>query len=259
MDENQKRSGIEYSAQPHSWNIANAMYGFLELGAEIVSYQLIDDIYDRVTRDDIVLDYIRQCNMIFSKFGVNPDIPDYPESLKSFLGRSVWKDTINSISCDETKWSAGYFIKPVRSKVFTGKIVRSLSDLVGCGNQYEDYEVIVSEPIDILAEWRCFILYDQIIDVRPYGSLSESGRYRGYKYHYDYGTLQGMMRAFRNWEGRPVACSMDVCRTSDGRTLLIEMNDAYSLGCYGLPGVLYAKMLSARWSQLLGREDEYCF
>ena len=35
---------------PHSVNIANAMYGFRELGAEIIPYHKIDEIYDRVTR-----------------------------------------------------------------------------------------------------------------------------------------------------------------------------------------------------------------
>ena len=40
-----------------------------------------------------------------------------------YLGRKVWKDSIDSISKDENKWSAGYFVKPVRSKAFTGKII----------------------------------------------------------------------------------------------------------------------------------------
>ena len=30
---------------PHSINIANAMFGFREMGAEIVPYHLLDDIY----------------------------------------------------------------------------------------------------------------------------------------------------------------------------------------------------------------------
>ena len=47
--------------------------------------------------------------------------------------------------------------------------------------------------------------------------------------------------------------------TDDGRTLLVEFNDAYSLGCYGLNDIQYAKFISARWSQLLNREDEYKF
>lgn len=243
---------------PHSHNIANAMYGFLEMGAEIVPYHSIDDIYDEVQREDIVLDYLNHCNQIFKKFGVEPAMPDYPEVLKPFLGRKVWKDTINSISANEEKWSAGYFVKPIKSKVFTGKVISSISDLVGCGNHSEDYEVLVSEPIDICAEWRCFITYDNIVDVRPYGTLINYGR-KGYMYHYDAGVLQAMVKAFACWEERPMACSMDICVIGDGRTLLVELNDAYALGSYGLPGVLYAKMISARWSQLLAVNDEYRF
>jgi len=112
---------------PHSHNMANAMYGFLEMGAEIIPYHTIDDIYDRVEREDIVLDYIDQCNEIFAKFDVKPHIPDYPDNMREFLGRKVWKDTINSISCDESKWTAGYFVKPIRDKAFTGKIISSIN------------------------------------------------------------------------------------------------------------------------------------
>ena len=62
--------------------------------------------------------------------------------LKPFLGRKIWKDTINNISNDEKKWSAGYFVKPVKNKVFTGKIINSVWDLIGCGNQSEDYKIV---------------------------------------------------------------------------------------------------------------------
>ncbi len=241
---------------PHSPNFAQAMYGFREFGAEIVPYHEIKDIYELVERDDIVLDYIDQCSSVFYKFGVEPKIPDYPDQLRKYLGRKVWKDTINSISADESKWSAGYFVKPTRDKAFTGTIIRNISDLIGCGSCYENYEVIVSEPIDIVAEWRCFITYDRIVDVRPYGSLVKPD-YDGFLYHYDSSVLQRMIEAFVEWEERPAACSMDICVTREGRTLLVEMNDAYALSFYGLPGVLYARLISARWSQLLGRKDEY--
>lgn len=39
----------------------------------------------------------------------------------------------------------------------------------------------------------------------------------------------------------------------------MEFNDAYALGCYGLAPILYAKFISARWSQILERHDEYKF
>lgn len=178
--------------------------------------------------------------------------------MDKFLGRKVWKDTINSISRSEEKWSAGYFVKPIRSKAFTGKIISSISDLVGCGNYSEDYDVLVSEPLDICAEWRCFIIYDEIVDVRPYGLLLDRSR-KSYRYHYDFKVLDSMMEAFISWEERPMACSLDICVTKDGQTLLVEINDAYSLGCYGLASVFYAKLISARWSQILGVKDEYHF
>ena len=47
--------------------------------------------------------------------------------------KRMFTATINSISRDENKWSAGYFVKPaVRSKAFTGKTISSIKDLMGC-------------------------------------------------------------------------------------------------------------------------------
>lgn len=243
---------------PHSINIATAMYGFRELGAEIVPYYFIDEIEEQIGSDDIVLDYIEQCQWVFKKFGHPTYLDCYPERLKPFLKRKIWRDTINSFSSNEEKWSAGYFIKPVKDKAFTGKIIRNTADLIGCGNSMEDYEILVSEPIDILAEWRCFIMYDRIIDVRPYGSVSDLN-HQGYRYHYDEEFLDELMTEFRKWQDRPAACSIDICYCKDGQSRMVESNDAYALGCYGLPSLLYAKFISARWSQIFEREDEYHF
>lgn len=241
---------------PHNWNFANAMYGFRELGGEIIPYHSVDEIYDVVEREDIVLDYINQCNTVFRKFEVEAHIPDYPENMKPFLGRKIWKDTMRSIASNEEKWSAGFFVKPVRRKVFAGKVISDIADLVGCSGLQENDEVLVSEPLDILAEWRVFITYDKLVDVRPYGMLLDRAR-KSYLYHYDSNIVEKMMEVFREWEERPAACGMDICYTKEGRTLLVEFNDAYSLGAYGLPSISYAKLISARWAQLLNRKDEY--
>lgn len=48
------------------------------------------------------------------------------------MHRRVWHDNINNFASDESKWSKGLFIKPVKEKAFTGKIVRSIRDLIGC-------------------------------------------------------------------------------------------------------------------------------
>lgn len=260
---------IRENGEYHSQNISHAVFGFRELGAEIVKYTEIKEIYDWVTPDDIVLDYIDQDESIFNKFGKHPNVPDYPEIMKSFLSRRIWKDTINSIAQSEEKWSVGNFVKPVKNKVFTGKIISSIADLVGCGCSSENYEVYVSETLNIKAEWRCFILYDNILDIRPYGANVLSGRNDSWKFHYDYKVVEQMIEKFRQWDDRPVACSMDIAvidiesaeQFNDPRykTVLIEFNDAYALGNYGLHHLAYAKLISARWSQIMDRPDEFNF
>ena len=41
--------------------------------------------------------------------------------------------------------------------------------------------------------------------------------------------------------------------------ILIEVNDGYALGSYGLFYLDYAKLLSARWAELIGIQDECNF
>lgn len=236
---------------PYTNLMATAMYGFIELGAEIVPYFQVDEIYDEVSDQDIVVDFIGPCQYIFNKFGALKIIDDYPECLREFLGRKIWKDTINSIAFTEEKWRAGWFIKPIKSKAFTGRIISSISDLISCGKSDENYEVYCSEPVDIVREWRCFITYDEIIDIRPY-----KGDYHS---SYDAKVVDQILKKFITWKERPKACSIDIGVTGDNKTILIECNDGYALGSYGLENYKYAKLLSARWSDMLGREDIFDF
>lgn len=39
----------------------------------------------------------------------------------------------------------------------------------------------------------------------------------------------------------------------------VQSNDEYALGCYGFFYIDYAKLLSARWAELTGTEDECAF
>lgn len=236
----------------YSPNISHAVSGFMEMGFEIVPYRTISEIYDKVTSDDIVLDGITQCLTIFDKFGMHPHLEDYPEVLKPFLGRVIWIDTINRINSRPDKW--GIFVKPIKQKAFTGKVINSPRDLMGCGSCYENYDVYCSEILDIKREWRGFILYDKLIDIRPYTG--------DYHYQYNPDIIDSVINAFKTWDERPSACSIDfavVQRGNNLSTIVLEVNDAYSLGNYGLRCIDYAKMVSARWSQLLNRVDECKF
>lgn len=243
---------IRENGEYHSLNIFHAVFGFREMGAEIVKYSQIDDIYHIVTKEDIVLDYIDQVQTILRKFGVKPICEDYPDELQKYMGRRMWKDTINSINSNPEKW--GVFVKPVRDKAFTGHVIHSTKDLVGCGNCHEDYEVLCCDAVDIKREWRGFMIYDELADIRPYQG--------DYHYHFDAGVVDQVVDTFKTIPNRPMGCSIDFAvieREGMEQTIFLEMNDGYALGNYGLVPIKYAKLISARWSQLLDREDEFDF
>jgi hypothetical protein len=263
---------------PYNYNISNALDGALELGLECRPYFNVKDILSDYQLGDIVLDGIDQVQCCLDKFGITPMEFNYPEVLQSYLGRKIWKDTINHISSVESLWSAGNFVKPVKEKVFTGKTISSIKDLVGCGSSTEDYEVYVSEPLNIVYECRGFVYYDELKDLRPY-----KGDYQYMKYM-DTDLIAMAMEDWRAWDGRPNACSLDfgvvrrphkmiVSKSRKGNgvvkvgeyyedgydTVLIEGNLPYALGCYGYYSIDYIKLISAYISQISGVPDELHF
>ena len=44
--------------------------------------------------------------------------------------------------------------------------------------------------------------------------------------------------------------------TPSEHTRVLEINDGFALGSYGLDPIQYAKLLSARWAELTGIHDE---
>ena len=267
---------------PYSYNVANAVDGFQMMGVEIIFYNSVSEIYDEYELGDIVLDGVGQVNYCLSKFGIKPGSLDYPKCLEKYLGRKVWKDTINHINATPELW--GNFVKPIKEKLFTGRVINSPKDLIGCGSCYEDYEVLVSEPLDIVYECRGFVLYDELFDLRHYNGIYE------YMKHLDIDLIKKAMEDWKTWEGRPNSCALDfgVVRKKKNvqreflpsyvskynkkandkninivtsneyvyETVLIEANLPYALGCYGLNSIDYAKMISAYISQISGIKDE---
>ncbi|GFN33505.1 ATP-grasp domain-containing protein [Paenibacillus xylaniclasticus] len=183
---------------------------------------------------------------MLGKYDIVAPEMDYPEELTSFLGRKVWKSRLSTIANNPDNWNV--FIKPVEDKRFTGVVVRGTRDLMGCGIYGEDPEILCSDVVNFVAEWRCFVRYGNILDVR---------RYRGdWRLHCDYRVIDNIVKQFKS---APKGYAVDIGVTDKGETLLIEVNDGYALGHYGLSSLDYAKLLSARWSELTNTTDECAF
>lgn len=230
---------------PHNHNLYNAYEGFCKMGFETVMFSTHEKLYESEACD-VVVSYVDTVRSRLADFGITAPEMDYPSSFEKYLGRKIWKTTLNRInSCPEC-WNV--FVKPVEDKKFTGVVVRSAADLIGCGMYNENPEVYCSEILNIKAEWRVFVRYGRILDVRPYKG--------DWKVHFDPSIIENAVHEFEN---APNGYAIDFGITREGRTVLIEVNDGYSLGCYGLNEILYAKLLSARWAELTGTVDECAF
>lgn len=235
-----KENGI-----PHNDNFYSAYEGFLGMGFEVIPFWTPEQL-SLAEREDIAVGYVGTVRRRLYELGITAPEMDYPEPLKKYLGRKVWPSTINTVSNNPELWPV--FVKSVENKKFTGVTVRSTKDLIGCGCWGRDAEVICSEIIDLRAEWRTFVRYGKILDVRPY-----KGDWRR---HYDPNVIENAVKEFA---GAPKGYAADFGVTAEGKTVLIEVNDGYALGSYGLNENSYAKLLSARWAELTGTEDECAF
>lgn len=204
------------------------------------------DEVNAATTDDIIVADVSTSKNFLKKNSIEYHDYDYPQDLQAYLKRKIWRSTINVINANPEMWPV--FVKPIEDKLFTGRLIKSPFDLIGCGNENSDVEIWCSFPVNFLSEYRCFVRYGKILDIR---------RYKGsYKHSIDYDVVESVVK---NYKHAPAGYAIDFGVTDSGDTLLIEVNDGFALGDYGLFYIDYAKLLSARWCGLVGIKDECNF
>lgn len=96
------------------------------------------------------------------------------------------------------------------SKVFTGRVVNGTHDLIGIGLPF-DYPIWISEVVEFIAEWRCFVLDGRVLDVRPY-----TGDYHA---QFDPSVID---KAISCWKDAPIAYGLDIGVTRDPKISELE-------------------------------------
>ena len=213
--------------------------GFKKLGVETVLFTTNEELDTRNIEDVVVGGTIIVWHALNQR-GISFCHNDYPPELAGFLGRKILKMQLSEVRNEKLP----VFIKPVEEKTAPGITVRAWSDLEEYERFDPDTEIYRSDVVHFASEWRCFLLYGKIVGLHFYYGDSDI--------ECDGNVLDAAVRAF---PGAPAGCALDFGVTDQGETLLIEMNDGFSLGTYGLEPTLYARLLSARWAELNGTED----
>ncbi|MBA4192006.1 MAG: DUF4343 domain-containing protein [Planctomycetaceae bacterium] len=204
--------------------------------------QLRDGLID-VTPSTLVVGGVSTVLHALRLLGAAPPTIDFPDSLLAYLGRQVRATTLGEVrgllSGDAPE---PLFVKPREiHKAFTGYVLSAFRDLIPTAHFPDEMAVWASETVDFVSEWRYFVRGHEIIGV---------GHYNGDPFlHPDAVTVKKAVADYR--VEAPVAYGIDFGVTADGRTVLVEVNDGYSLGHVGMRPVPYANMLEDRWMELV--------
>lgn len=224
---------------PDSPNTFAAFDGFQQLGVETAPFQGFGDIetFDDLGPEVAIVGFVGDVLTALKKMGrPKPEPMDYPDELRPWFYRNIWRSTIGEVRRSYTP----VFIKPVEEKIFTGFVWRGPgAEAVKIAICEDETEIWISEPVKFVSEYRCFVLDDDVIGVKHYkGDWSRA---------LDRLTVEKAVEAYQS---SPRAYALDFGVTEYGATALVEVNDAYALGNYGLMSVLYARLIEARWEEL---------
>ena len=140
------------------------------------------------------------------------------------------------------------FIKPVTGhKEFTGHVLAVFRDLIRTASwagEEPDTPIWICDVVEFVSEWRYFVHHREVVGV---------GHYHGDPLRApDPAVVRAAVAAY---EG-PVAHVIDLGVLADGQTALVEVNDGFSFGCYGLHPHAHAAMLASRWHELVGLAED---
>lgn len=218
-----------------------ALVGFTLRGEEVRLFDSDEFPELPLERSDIVVGGVGYVQRALKRLDLTvPTLASVPPSLADFAGRKIWQNRFIDARRSVERGEA-LFVKPMPSqlKLFNGQPLRQFSDLLATAHIPDDTIVECSELTPFISEHRVFVLDRKVVGVRHYKGdplvFPDATRVRD---------------AIAAYHAPPAAYALDVGVCEDGRTLLVEVNDGYAVGSYGLAPIVYAAVIDARWVEL---------
>ena len=225
--------------------------GFHRMGYDIVKFELNNTtigephgVFNHFDRsEDVAHGGINAMRNLFTMFRVpQPEIHNPHEHLYGYLGREMDETTFGKVTYDfMNKLSNPIFIKPLNEhKLFTGKVINTFADLISLAGVPQETKILQSEVVTWISEYRCFVNRRGLLGCKNY-----TGDFTVLP---DFDLVYG---AINDYEEQPLSYSLDFGITDKGETQLIEINDGFALGAYGLNSIYYCKFIRDRWHEIL--------
>ena len=182
---------------------------------------------------------------VFKRLGINWTNDSYPESLRKYLNRNVWESSIRNFLLRSHENEIGrVFVKPKsKAKLFTGFVINSTTDLYRLNGIAKDTDLYCSSVVNWLSEYRVFVNKSRIVGVKNYdGDKALTLNME---------VVENAIYDFEQSNQRTDAYGIDFGVLDDGNTALIEWNDGFALGSYGLEKEIYTELILTRWEEIL--------
>lgn len=222
---------------PHHFDVACAMYGAIDCGIDykLVTYdEIISSKFDNLIRKHLFVGSVEFMREVFNRINKQPRVPINSDREEEIITLQQVRKRINN---GET-----LFVKPYDIKLFTGFVVDKYS-LKTLDNYPDDTKIITCKPFDklIVSEWRVYIHMYKIFDIRNYSGDIFNIPNKNY-------ILNIINKYFDNF---PTAYTIDVGILEDGQNVIIEFNDMWAIGNYGMDNSDYLRLLKQRYFQII--------
>lgn len=230
---------------PNNEAFYKAWEGFRKRGFTCELFTQADFADLPIRKKTLVAGGLRTVEAALTRLGLDLPTVDYlPMALSRFWGRQVWHTTWGELRTKygKTGPTKPLFVKPNSlHKKFASIALWNLDDIQSVAHYPDSYEVLAQEYIVFESEWRCFVCHGQVV---------EMSHYQGDVFTYpDPEVIQQALTSLR--PNAPAGFAIDFGVTSEGKTILVELGDGYSVGSYGMNAAEYSELLEARWLELV--------
>lgn len=228
-------------------NCFSAQTGFYHRGIFVEGFVAgeVDDL-PLIGSDTIVHGSVTSVRRALARLGCEPPAAKLPTGLQHHLGRPSREGLLGEVRAQilSNQQTEPIFIKPANAqKAFTGTVVAGVMDLMSSSHLPDDLIITIQPAVEFRAEWRVFVLNGRILNISHYAGDPTSFP--------DLNPIRSFVEEYGEQAESFCAYGADFGLVSpSGETVLIELNDAFALGSYGLNSLMYAAMIEARWEQL---------
>ena len=221
---------------PYNFECASALYGAFDEDQFIKLVQfgsIKNGEYDLIFKENLFCGSVEFMSEVWKRSGRSPTIPR-----NSNRSERVWplSEAIELIARGQS-----LFIKPVQNKLFTGAVFDGVS-ISYLKDISPNTSIIIAEQFRsrIVSEWRCYVRFNQILGIKNYSG--------------DPWVLpdKEFVKSILNENSDfPDAYCADFGVLESGESVVIEFNDGWATGNYGLDNSDYYKYLRTRYFQIM--------